>query len=263
MRARNIKPGFFKNEELSECSFPARLLFPGLWMLADREGRLEYRPKRIKAEVFPFDEVDIAALVSELQAHGLVKVYSVDGASYLWIIKFTEHQRPHQNETASIIPSYSGTDEGLATKVQSTCDQGANRFALNPSSLSPSLLNNESINTPLTPRRGECAYSASFEEFWSTYPLRKGKAAAYRAWKSVEKKHPGVKPPQIITAVKAQVEADTFRSPHDGQLYIPHPATWLNAGRWDDDVKSPGGGPDDPLAGLTLEQKFARARTPQ
>lgn len=118
-------------------------------------------------------------------------------------------------------------------------------------------------NTPLTPRRGECSYSASFEEFWSSYPLRKGKAAAYRAWKSVEKKHPGVKPPQIITAVKAQVEADTFRSPHDGQLYIPHPATWLNAGRWDDDVKPPGGAHDDPLAGLTLEQKFARARTPQ
>jgi len=138
MRARNIKPGFFKNEELSECSFPARLLFPGLWMLADREGRLEYRPKRIKAEVFPFDDLDVAALISELQKHGLVKVYSVGSVTYLWIIKFTEHQRPHQNETQSIIPNYSDTDEVLVTKVESTCDQGSKDFALNPSSLSPS-----------------------------------------------------------------------------------------------------------------------------
>jgi len=145
MRARNIKPGFFKNEELSECSFPARLLFPGLWMLADREGRLEYRPKRIKAEIFPFDSVDVAALISELVTHGLVKVYSVDGASYLWIVKFTEHQRPHQNESASTIPCYSSTEEvielfgeALATKVQSACDQGGKHFALNPSSLIPS-----------------------------------------------------------------------------------------------------------------------------
>ncbi|GAB6126267.1 hypothetical protein [Humidesulfovibrio idahonensis] len=120
----------------------------------------------------------------------------------------------------------------------------------------------EEKNTPLTPRRGECAYSASFEEFWNAYPLRKGKAAAYRAWKSVEKKHPGLKALQIIGAVKTQVKADTFRSPHDGQLYIPHPATWLNAGRWDDDVKPPGS-TTDPMAGLTLAEKLERARAAQ
>lgn len=149
MRARSIKPGFFKNENIAECSTFARLLFPGLWMLADREGKLEYRPKRIKAEVFPFDNVDVSALVSELEAHGLVKAYTVDGISYLWIVKFTEHQRPHQNETASTIPNYSSTDEGLATKVQSTCDQGNNRFALDTSSLTPS---SRILDIPTTPK---------------------------------------------------------------------------------------------------------------
>ena len=48
-RARNIKPGFFANENLAECDPLARLLFAGLWCLADREGRLEDRPKRIAA----------------------------------------------------------------------------------------------------------------------------------------------------------------------------------------------------------------------
>ena len=47
-RARNIKPGFFKNEFLAEMPCEVRLLFIGLWTLADREGRLEDRPKRIK-----------------------------------------------------------------------------------------------------------------------------------------------------------------------------------------------------------------------
>ena len=65
MRARNIKTGFYKNDQLAECSLAARLLFPGLWMMADRDGRLEYRPKRIKAEVFPYDDVDVSALVGE------------------------------------------------------------------------------------------------------------------------------------------------------------------------------------------------------
>src|SRR5690625_577204 len=53
MRARNIKPGLFKNEILGEADPIYSLLFIGLWTLADKEGRLENRPKRIRAELFP------------------------------------------------------------------------------------------------------------------------------------------------------------------------------------------------------------------
>jgi hypothetical protein len=53
MRACNIKPGFFKNEVLGTAVPILSLLFSGLWGLADREGRLEDRPLRIKAEIFP------------------------------------------------------------------------------------------------------------------------------------------------------------------------------------------------------------------
>jgi len=47
-RTRSIKPSFFKNEFLAECEPMARLLFVGLWTLADRDGRLELRPRRIE-----------------------------------------------------------------------------------------------------------------------------------------------------------------------------------------------------------------------
>ena len=67
MRTRDIKPGFYFNEDLAECSCWARLIFPGLWMLADREGRLEYRPKRIKAQLLPYDGEDMAVLIGELE----------------------------------------------------------------------------------------------------------------------------------------------------------------------------------------------------
>jgi len=52
-RARNIKPGFFKNDQLAECHPLARLLFAGLWCEADRAGRLKDRPKRLKVECLP------------------------------------------------------------------------------------------------------------------------------------------------------------------------------------------------------------------
>ena len=49
-RSRNIKPSLFKNEVLGVADPLYTILFEGLWVLADREGRLEDRPLRIKAE---------------------------------------------------------------------------------------------------------------------------------------------------------------------------------------------------------------------
>lgn len=102
-RARNIKPGFFKNEDLAECTPWARLCFAGLWTLADREGRLEDRPKRIKGELFAYDSVEVEPLLRELVAHGFILRYQIDGASSIQILKFGEHQAPHYSEKPSVI----------------------------------------------------------------------------------------------------------------------------------------------------------------
>lgn len=104
MRSRNIKPGFYANEDLAECSLWARFIFPGLWMMADREGRLEYRPKKIKGELLRFDNQDVAPLLDELQARGFIVIYEVGGAKYIQVIKFLDHQNPHHREAESVIP---------------------------------------------------------------------------------------------------------------------------------------------------------------
>ena len=64
-RARNIKPAIMDNDDLAELAPLTRLLFVYLWMLADREGRLEDRPKRIAAQALPFDRnVDAGAMLA-------------------------------------------------------------------------------------------------------------------------------------------------------------------------------------------------------
>lgn len=103
-RARNIKPGFFKNPELVELPFATRLLYIGLWTLADRDGYLEDRPKRIRMEIFPADDVDVEQGLSDLAKHGFIYRYTVDGNGYLHISKFLEHQHPHHAEKPSSIP---------------------------------------------------------------------------------------------------------------------------------------------------------------
>ena len=105
MRIRLLKPGFFKNEELARLPFAARLLYAGLWTLADREGRLEDRPARLKIELFPYDAVDVGALLEALDAADFIRRYVVAGRRYLWIPTFLQHQRPHPRELASGLPA--------------------------------------------------------------------------------------------------------------------------------------------------------------
>lgn len=102
-RARNIKPGFFANEELAECEPLARLLFAGLWCLADREGRLEDRPKRIRAELLPYDICDADDLLNQLQARGFILRYTHGEGRFIQVLKFDAHQNPHMKEAKSSI----------------------------------------------------------------------------------------------------------------------------------------------------------------
>lgn len=104
-RSRNIKPSFFLNEDLGELSPEARLLFAGLWCLADREGRLEDRPKRIKIEVLPYDDCDVDDLLQALYEKGMILRYEVDGHRYVQVQNFKKHQSPHMKEAASTIPA--------------------------------------------------------------------------------------------------------------------------------------------------------------
>ncbi|MFL9904658.1 hypothetical protein PQR71_42135 [Paraburkholderia fungorum] len=120
-RARNIKPGVMENEDLAELAPIARLLFIYLWMLADREGRLEDRPKKIKAKALAYDDgVDADELLKDLQVGGFIIRYEVDGGKYIQIINFLKHQKPHSNEVDSDLPP---CNEELYTKEKSSFDQ--------------------------------------------------------------------------------------------------------------------------------------------
>ncbi len=107
MRARNIKPGFFKNEKLGTKDPLARILFEGLWCMADREGRLEDRPARIKAEILPYDNCDIESLLSSLATGDdpFVLRYESEGRRFIQVVHFLKHQNPHLKESKSTIPA--------------------------------------------------------------------------------------------------------------------------------------------------------------
>lgn len=107
-RSRNIKPSFFSNEDLVELSFEARLLFIGLWTLADREGRLENRAKKIKMSLFPADEINVSEQLLNISKLGFIALYNCDGTDVIQIINFSKHQNPHGLEKDSELPDQNG-----------------------------------------------------------------------------------------------------------------------------------------------------------
>lgn len=83
--------------------------------------------------------------------------------------------------------------------------------------------------------------SGDFDAFWKAYPRRVGKQAAAKAYANAVK---NADPAALLVGAQRYAAARQGEDPH----YTAHPATWLNAGRWDDEP--------DPLPGndLTAEQ---------
>lgn len=84
-----------------------------------------------------------------------------------------------------------------------------------------------SNNKPLIiPQGGDLS---GFEKFWQAYPLKKGKQAARRAFDRARKL---TTLDNMLSAIRKQKGWEQWT--RDNGKYIPHPATWLNQGRWDD-----------------------------
>ncbi len=78
-------------------------------------------------------------------------------------------------------------------------------------------------------------YSPEFLAFWDAYPRKVGKGDAWRTWKKLR---PSARTLELILlAVGRQAKSEQWR--RDRGQFVPHPATWLNQRRWEDEVDGP------------------------
>lgn len=219
-RARNIKPGFFTNDLLAEVNPLGRLLFAGLWTIADRDGRLEDRVKKIKAQVLPYDDCDCDSLLQELDSKGFILRYAVGNDRFIQIVKWTEHQNPHVKEAESTIQA---PDKNSANTVQDISLTGTSRAdSLNPIT--------DSLN-PIT-SSGAAAQPASepteFEMAWLAYPPRSGasRTDSLKAWKARVKA--GANPSEILAGVQRYAAYVEALGTEDS--FIKQPVTFFGPG---------------------------------
>lgn len=172
-------------------------------------------------------ESSIRRAIRDLSKQGLVNI----------VFRYDDSGRQTSNHytlplAESPPPPSQNSDPGLSNRQGGGCpiDRGVGV------SLTPLELNlkrnckEETKSTPLPPK-GE--RETGFAQFWDAYPKKRGKAAALKAWRKW-------KPPldAVLEALKWQtVSADWAK---DAGQFIPHPATYLNHGRWEDAPESTG-----------------------
>lgn len=214
MRARNIKPGFFINENLLKLKYEERILFMGLWCIADREGFFENRPKQIKLQIFPDDNrVNIQKMLCNLMSLHLITCDN----EYGYVPNFEKHQRPHPHEAKSTVP------EAVKKTLKNQCHDMSLNVMKCPSDIrNDDIRNDDTMNEDIW----------SFGLFWKAWPKKVAREKAMKAFKAIkgDKKLLTI----ILEAIELQKQTEQWQK-EDGK-YIPHPATWLNQRRWEDEV---------------------------
>lgn len=200
-RSRNIKPAFFQNEKLAELKPINRLAFIALWTVCDFKGCLEYRPRRLKVQLLPYDDCDIEEIINNLIDSGFIQIYSVEDQGYIKILNFEKHQNPHKNEkeAGSDIPDIDGT------KTDYIGTSRADSLLLIPDSFNP-----------LTE-----VWEKDFELFYKEYPKKVAPQKAKQAWKKIR---PNIE--VVLQALAWQKESKQWFE--KGGQFIPNPATWIN-----------------------------------
>lgn len=143
-RIRTVKPELFKHEDLYDLEetsgLPIRVAFIGLFTCCDREGRFKWRPRTLKLDVLPHDNVDFSRVLDALGTRGFIRKYEVEGEEYGVIPTFSKHQVINNRESDSDIPapaesSYisiastreARVDDATATRTQGKGKEGKGR----------------------------------------------------------------------------------------------------------------------------------------
>jgi hypothetical protein len=238
MRIRSIKPEFWRSDDIAALALPDRLLFIGLWSYVDDSGVGVDKLPHICADLFAADlERDptevygrVRGGLQNLAERHLIVRYVEDGKSYLYITNWKNHQRIDKPSRArfplpdaellaipATLPEPSAT---TPEKVAPGTEEQGNRGT-------------EDSNTPSKPPASTPTVNL-FDQFWEWYPRKVGKEAAKKAWNKARTK---TDQQTILNGI------ERFRLDPNlpAKEFIPHPSTWLNEGRWEDEPLPPRG----------------------
>lgn len=132
-RIRTIKPEIARHEKLfeleQEAGLPMRFVWAVLPTVCDREGRFKWRPRSLKLDVLPYDEVDFSRVLHAFVTRGFLVKYRVGDAWYGCIPTFRKHQSVNNKENDSDLPGPDAAEEIITEEKQEDADASTTREA--------------------------------------------------------------------------------------------------------------------------------------
>lgn len=215
-RIRTIKPEFPQSESMGRVSRDARLLFIQLWTIADDFGRLRGNSRMLASLLYPYDD-DAKDLIdgwlSELETEHCIQTYVIDGATYVQIQKWQDHQKVDK-PTASRLPEYSREFAKPRENSPRTMDLGPGPRTVDLDQD----LGSGPIAKPATPARVPPeiretktariwdSYSTAYRERYGAEPIRNAKVSAQLA--------------NIVDRIGAE------EAPHVAAWFVTHSKRW-------------------------------------
>lgn len=121
-RIRSIHPGIYTDEQFMSASMAARVLLPGLWIEAWDDGVIEWRPLRLKARIFPADNVNVPELLEELVELGFMQKFTAGEKQYAAIKNFRKWQKPKAPNSSNALPHELFDYVGIGKDDEETSD---------------------------------------------------------------------------------------------------------------------------------------------
>ena len=222
MPNRIIKESICTSENIDQLSAFNETVFYRLIVNVDDYGRIDARPKLLSAKLFPLKDIrssQIEDALRKLTSAELVTLYEVDGKPFLQMNTWDRHQTIRAKKSKCPAPEDGKkTSEIICTQMQaddSKCSRNPIQSESNPNP------NRNPSTAPDTDRR--------FEKFWSVYPRHEGKQDARKAFDKLKVDDALLE--TMVNAILKQKQSEQWSEPR----YIPHPSTWLNGHRWEDE----------------------------
>lgn len=240
-RIRTIKPQFWRSPDIMALDYFQRLLFIGLFNLADDYGRGVYNPASIAADLFITEFslnphgvlTEVSNAFAEYSKRSMVAVYEVENRQYFQIVNWNDHQKVNR-KTDSSIPPLTCKDKEVTRLTESSLNPHG---GLTPGIRKGNKEGNKERNISSSPSSDSSAqrpdarpseYPSEFEDWWKAYPRRKNcsKKDAAKQWCEAAKTIPPERLLELTKVYAANPGTEDTR-------FIPHPHKWLKDRRWE------------------------------
>lgn len=241
-RIRTVKPelaaheGMFDLEETT--GLPVRFAWVMLFTVVDREGRFRWRPRTIKAQTLPHDNLDFSRVLDAWLTRGFVVKYRVGDEWFGCIPTFTKHQVINNRESDSNLPSIDDADEVTTSK-----DAGDDAYATHQSRKNDACTTREVHALVEGSKEGKECTAASlaerFDDFWKSWPEDMGeKGNRKRALEQWQRLKPT---PDLESEIRTRLDQQAFckrdlRSHGEFAANFQHVERWIRDRGWENEV---------------------------